>query len=211
MHSVAARGPDFRGILCLPRSWPPLLSTPLPARSVCPGCPAQLGGHVLPPAHHRLRHPGLHPGAAGGCRASWHGVCCWPLCRRAALQSRWLSLQRRRAACCACASRSALAEAPPLPRPPWLPQTTLIATDFKPARVVSEIESTLKMQLVVSTLIMTPVSRLWMEAACVVCLSGHQGALACAPPRQRAHSAPRALHRQHVLKPCPACRPPAVL
>ena len=36
--------------------------------------------------------------------------------------------------------------------------TTLIATDFRPARVVSEIESTLKVQLVVSTLIMTPVS-----------------------------------------------------
>jgi hypothetical protein len=36
-------------------------------------------------------------------------------------------------------------------------QTTLIATDLKPARVVSEIESTLKVQLIVSTLIMTPV------------------------------------------------------
>ena len=35
--------------------------------------------------------------------------------------------------------------------------TTLIATDFKPARVISEIESTLKMQLVFSTLLMTPV------------------------------------------------------
>ena len=44
--------------------------------------------------------------------------------------------------------------APPAP----CPQTTLIATDIKPARVVSEIESTLKVQLVVSTLIMTPVS-----------------------------------------------------
>ena len=38
--------------------------------------------------------------------------------------------------------------------------TTLIATDLKPARVVSEIESTLKMQLIVSTLVMTPV-RAW--------------------------------------------------
>jgi inorganic pyrophosphatase len=36
--------------------------------------------------------------------------------------------------------------------------TTLIATDLKPARVVSEIESTLKVQLIVSTLIMTPVT-----------------------------------------------------
>lgn len=36
--------------------------------------------------------------------------------------------------------------------------TTLIATDFKPARVVSEIESTLKVQLIVSTLLMTPVA-----------------------------------------------------
>lgn len=36
--------------------------------------------------------------------------------------------------------------------------TTLIATDLRPARVVSEIESTLKVQLVVSTLLMTPVS-----------------------------------------------------
>lgn len=35
--------------------------------------------------------------------------------------------------------------------------TTLIATDLKPARVVSEIESTLKAQLIVSTLVMTPV------------------------------------------------------
>ncbi|KAL4427599.1 hypothetical protein ABPG75_001688 [Micractinium tetrahymenae] len=36
--------------------------------------------------------------------------------------------------------------------------TTLIATDLRPARVVSEIESTLKVQLVVSTLAMTPVA-----------------------------------------------------
>ena len=38
--------------------------------------------------------------------------------------------------------------------------TTLVATDFKPARVVSEIESTLKYQLVISTAIMTPVALL---------------------------------------------------
>jgi inorganic pyrophosphatase len=35
--------------------------------------------------------------------------------------------------------------------------TTLIATDLKPARVVAEIESTLKNQLIISTLLMTPV------------------------------------------------------
>ena len=38
--------------------------------------------------------------------------------------------------------------------------TALIATDLKPAKVISEIESTLKVQLVVSTLLMTPVSGL---------------------------------------------------
>ena len=35
---------------------------------------------------------------------------------------------------------------------------TLIATDFKPAKQISEIESTLKMQLIISTVIMTPVA-----------------------------------------------------
>ena len=34
--------------------------------------------------------------------------------------------------------------------------TTLVATDFKPATVISEIESTLKYQLVISTCLMTP-------------------------------------------------------
>jgi inorganic pyrophosphatase len=38
--------------------------------------------------------------------------------------------------------------------------TTLIATDLKPARQISEIEHTLKMQLIISTVIMTPVSGL---------------------------------------------------
>lgn len=38
--------------------------------------------------------------------------------------------------------------------------TTLIATDLKPARGVNEIESTLKMQLVISTILATPVSLL---------------------------------------------------
>ena len=38
--------------------------------------------------------------------------------------------------------------------------TTLIATDLKPARGIHEIESTLKMQLVISTLLATPVSDL---------------------------------------------------
>lgn len=36
--------------------------------------------------------------------------------------------------------------------------TTLIATDLKPAKQISEVESTLKMQLVISTIIMTPVA-----------------------------------------------------
>jgi Na+/H+-translocating membrane pyrophosphatase len=36
--------------------------------------------------------------------------------------------------------------------------TTLVATDLKPARHISEIEHTLKMQLIISTVIMTPVS-----------------------------------------------------
>jgi H+-translocating diphosphatase len=36
--------------------------------------------------------------------------------------------------------------------------TTLVATDFKPARVIAEIETTLKMQLIISTAIMTPVA-----------------------------------------------------
>ena len=34
---------------------------------------------------------------------------------------------------------------------------TLIATDLKPATQISEIESTLKMQLIISTILMTPV------------------------------------------------------
>ncbi len=36
--------------------------------------------------------------------------------------------------------------------------TTFIATDLRPARMVSEIENTLKYQLIISTLISTPVS-----------------------------------------------------
>ena len=35
--------------------------------------------------------------------------------------------------------------------------TTFIATDIKPARLVSEIESSLKLQLIVSTVLATPV------------------------------------------------------
>jgi H+-translocating diphosphatase len=42
--------------------------------------------------------------------------------------------------------------------------TTLIATDFKPATQISEIELTLKIQLVVSTIIMTPVRGLPVAA-----------------------------------------------
>ncbi len=37
--------------------------------------------------------------------------------------------------------------------------TTFIATDLRPARLVDEIEQTLKYQLIISTVIMTPVSR----------------------------------------------------
>lgn len=37
--------------------------------------------------------------------------------------------------------------------------TTLLATDLKPAKTIDEIESTLKNQLIVSTVIMTPVRR----------------------------------------------------
>jgi len=36
--------------------------------------------------------------------------------------------------------------------------TTFIATDLRPARLVDEIEQTLKYQLIISTVIMTPVS-----------------------------------------------------
>lgn len=55
--------------------------------------------------------------------------------------------------------------------------TTLIATDLRPARVVSEIESTLKVQLVVSTLIMTPVSTRGsaLAAACQRTVSSDPG------------------------------------
>ena len=35
--------------------------------------------------------------------------------------------------------------------------TTFIATDLRPARMVSEIENTLKYQLIISTIISTPV------------------------------------------------------
>ncbi len=35
---------------------------------------------------------------------------------------------------------------------------TFFATDFKPAREINEIENALKLQLVLSTVIMTPVS-----------------------------------------------------
>lgn len=35
--------------------------------------------------------------------------------------------------------------------------TTIVATDLRPARVVSEIENTLKLQLIISTVLATPV------------------------------------------------------
>lgn len=47
--------------------------------------------------------------------------------------------------------------------------TTLLATDLKPAKTIDEIESTLKNQLIVSTVIMTPVR----YALCPVYQSGH--------------------------------------
>jgi hypothetical protein len=43
---------------------------------------------------------------------------------------------------------------------------TLLATDIKPATQISEIESTLKLQLIVSTVLMTPV-----RTRCCVCVS----------------------------------------
>ena len=47
--------------------------------------------------------------------------------------------------------------------------TTFIATDLKPARLVSDIERTLKLQLVISTLLATPVS---FQGAVCCCCSG---------------------------------------
>lgn len=47
--------------------------------------------------------------------------------------------------------------------------TTLIATDLKPARHISEIEHTLKMQLIISTIIMTPVSASRSRKCCLCC------------------------------------------
>ena len=44
--------------------------------------------------------------------------------------------------------------------------TTLVATDIRPARLVDEIEQTLKYQLIISTVVMTPVR----TAAPVACL-----------------------------------------
>ena len=37
--------------------------------------------------------------------------------------------------------------------------TTFIATDLRPARLVDEIETTLKYQLIISTVLMTPVCK----------------------------------------------------
>ncbi len=36
--------------------------------------------------------------------------------------------------------------------------TTFVATDFSPAKAISEIEHTLKLQLIISTVVMTPVA-----------------------------------------------------
>lgn len=57
--------------------------------------------------------------------------------------------------------------------------TTLIATDLKPARGIHEIESTLKMQLVISTVLATPVSLL--PSSISSCLAGAGSSWAVTP------------------------------
>ncbi len=87
--------------------------------------------------------------------------------------------------------------------------TTLIATDLRPARVVSEIESTLKVQLVVSTLIMTPVSTRGSALSGVLADAVFLPTLACVNVRgrglrglQRVHGAPA------LVSPSPFPSPP---
>lgn len=95
--------------------------------------------------------------SALGAQHSWVGMC-YPLLITGSGKRAAQGRRVRRAA--------ATARAHPVPLPCPRPRagivvcvlTTLIATDLKPVRVVSEIESTLKVQLVVSTLAMTPVS-----------------------------------------------------
>ncbi len=45
--------------------------------------------------------------------------------------------------------------------------TTFIATDIRPARLVDEIETTLKYQLIISTVLMTPVRATLTSFGCV--------------------------------------------
>lgn len=55
--------------------------------------------------------------------------------------------------------------------------TTFVATDIRPARIVSEIENTLKYQLIISTILATPVSfahkrrSTGLAVACLACLA----------------------------------------
>jgi inorganic pyrophosphatase len=51
--------------------------------------------------------------------------------------------------------------------------TTLIATDLKPAKQISEIEHTLKMQLIISTVLMTPVSLQALFSCSTIVLALH--------------------------------------
>lgn len=55
--------------------------------------------------------------------------------------------------------------------------TTLLATDLKPAKTIDEIESTLKNQLIVSTVIMTPVQL----PACLPRLQPAHATRSCGP------------------------------
>ena len=56
--------------------------------------------------------------------------------------------------------------------------TTLIATDLKPARGINDIQSTLKWQLVIATVLATPVSALPLTP-CLPCLPPNAASSAC--------------------------------
>lgn len=87
--------------------------------------------------------------------------------------------------------------------------TTLIATDFKPARQISEIEHTLKMQLIISTVLMTPV-RLGARAAWEAGGTFRRRSRSCARQQQRRR--PRARSHSLSLRLCARarCAPPQV-
>lgn len=59
--------------------------------------------------------------------------------------------------------------------------TTLIATDLKPARGINDIQSTLKWQLVIATVLATPVSAPSADAlrSYLLCLDSHALSTAC--------------------------------